>query len=284
MKPIVYATDCSQNSVAALKMGYTLSQKLKATFIVLHVFDVNPPLLTSLSLTHAKKEKKAFDEHRQTLVAFYETHIGEPPAPERVQLIVEENTLVDEAIVNTVTQVEATMVIMGTKGKNPLKDLVIGSTTKAMIKKSPCPVLMVPPVVHAYTLERITYATDFEEADIQAIDWLVKTLALPCKAQLHILHIDTNNEEGTNEDSMPWFKDLLCQKVSYKAIVFKSVHSEEVFNPLSVYPQQEGMDLLVMLEREKPGFLHSLLHADLVQKMLSEGHMPLLSLNKAFMP
>lgn len=284
MKPIVYATDCSQNSVAALKMGYALSQKLKAPLITLYVFDVNPPLLTSLSITHAKKEQKAFDEHRSTLAEFYQTHIGEPPAPEHVQLIVQENALINEAIVNMVIHVEATMVIMGTRGKNPLKDIAVGSTTKAMIKRSPCPVLMVPPVVHDYTLERITYATDFEEADIQAIDWLVKTLALPCKAQLHILHVDTKNEEGTGEDPMPWFKDLLRQKVSYEAIVFTSVRSEEVFNTLSVYAQQEGMDLLVMLEREKPGFLQSLVHVDLVQKMLSEGHVPLLSLNKALMP
>ena len=283
MKPILYATDCSQNSVAALKMGYALSQKLKTTLIVLHVFDVNPPLLTSLSITRAKKEQKALDEHRQTLVAFYENHIGEPPAPEHVQLIVQENALVDEAIVNTVNDVEATMLIMGTQGKNPLKDIVIGSHTKAMIKRSPCPVLMIPPVVHAYTLERIAYATDFEAADIQAIDWLVTNLALPYKAQLHILHIDTKHEKDTGEDPMPWFKDLLRQKVSYKAIVFTSIHSEAVFNTLSVYAQQEGIDLLVMLEREKTGFLHSLLHVDLVQKMLSEGHVPLLSLNKAFM-
>lgn len=279
MKPLVYATDCSQNSVAALKMADALSRKLKAKLIVLHVFDVNAALLTSLSITYAKWEKEAVEEHYKTAVDFYKTHIGTAPDPQNVHVVVRENALINEAISNTVVEFKAALLIMGTKGKNIVKDVVIGSTTQAMIKESPCVLLMVPPTVNTYTLENITYATDLEETDITAIDWLVKTLARPYKAHLHVLHVVTNQEEY-KENPMPWFKEMLNQKVSYKNLILTSVHSENIFEALAAYPEQEDMDLLVMLKREKQGLLQSLFHTDLVKRMFSQTNIPLLSINK----
>lgn len=279
MKSLVYATDCSQNSVAALKMADTLSRKLKAKLIVLHVFDVNAALLTSLSITYAKWEKEAVEEHYKTAVDFYKTHIGTAPDPQNVHVVVRENALINEAISNTVVEFKAALLIMGTKGKNIVKNVVIGSTTQAMIKESPCALLMVPPTVNTYTLENITYATDLEETDITAIDWLVKTLVRPYKAHLHVLHVVTNQEE-CKENPMPWFKEMLNQKVHYKNLILTSVHSENIFEALAAYPEQEDMDILVMLKREKPGLIQSLFHTDLVKRMFSQTNIPLLSINK----
>lgn len=283
MKSIVYATDCSQNSVAALRMGYALSQQLNAKFIILHVFDVNTPVLTSLSITASRKENEALEEHHRRVITFYETHIGMPPDPGKVHIAVQENNLIHEAITKAVIDFQASLLLMGTRGKSALKTIIIGSTTQEMITKSPCALLMVPPALTTYTLDKITYATDFEEVDLAAIDWLVKTLAIPCKAQVHVLHVVNNQEENKGNDLMPWFKEMLQQKVKYKNLILTSVHSENIFQALASYPEQEEMDLLVMLKREKPGFLPSLFRTDLVKKMFSKTNAPLLSIHKALL-
>ncbi|MEZ4811608.1 MAG: universal stress protein [Allomuricauda sp.] len=281
MKPIVYATDYSENSISALKMAHALSQKLETRLIVLHVFDLNVAMVTPMSMTYVKMEKAAFQKHHEKLEEFCMTQLGLLPDNKKIQVVVRENALINDAIVDTVIDFDASLVIMGFKGKSALKDVLVGSSTKGMIDKCPCPVLAVPASVKNFSLKKITYATDFEEADIQAVDWVVKTVASPFKATVDVFHI-TTQDEYAGEDQMQWFQEMLGQKVSYKKMEFSMARSQDIFDTLLDHADQGGTDLLVMLEREKSSFLKSLTHTDLVKRMVSKGNVPLLSINKTF--
>lgn len=60
--------------------------------------------------------------------------------------------------------------------------------------------------------------------------------------------------------------------------------SEAVFESLRVYLGDVGADMVVMLEREKHGFLKKLFHQDPVKKMESYGRVPLMSFNEVNHP
>ncbi|MER3374680.1 MAG: universal stress protein [Allomuricauda sp.] len=280
MKPILCATDCSENSVAALKMGRTLSIKLKTKLVVLHVFDLSVALLTPLSTTYIKLEKEAFERHREKLTDFCKTHFGAPPDGRGVQIVVRENAITNNAIVEVLTDFDASMVIMGTKGRSVLKDKILGSNTKGMIKKSPCPVLMVPPTTDKFLIERITHASDFGEVDIHAIDWIIKTVACPYRAFVKIIHVNIMDWE-IGEEKMQRFKKILDQKVRYDKLGFELIHSERIFDALVQYAERGEMDTLVMLERNGKDIVPSLAHPDFVRKMMSRVQVPLLSMNKS---
>ncbi|HEX2099914.1 MAG TPA: universal stress protein, partial [Candidatus Synoicihabitans sp.] len=48
------------------------------------------------------------------------------------------------AILEQATQLNASYVVMGSHGHTAFYDLLVGSTTHGLLKKSPCPVVIVP--------------------------------------------------------------------------------------------------------------------------------------------
>ncbi|NAY92412.1 universal stress protein [Muricauda sp. JGD-17] len=279
MDSIIYATDFSQNSVSALKMAYAFSQKLDVKLMVLHVFDMNLTIANPLSLTHAKKEKEAFARHGKALKEFCNTHLNLAQDEKNLRFEVKEHAIVKEGIHAAIKENSAGMLVMGLKGKSMLKEVFMGSNTKGMVDTSPCPVLAVPSSWEKYEMENILYATDFEEADIRSIDWLVNSLAVPFGSSLHVFHVGTKNEYA-GEDQMQWFQEMLGQKVTYDGITFEMTHSEDVFGTLLKQVNDTKADVLVMLEREKEGFFTSLIQGDKVMQMISKGNVPLLTFNK----
>lgn len=70
MKTILYATDYSNNSVAALRMAHLLAKKFISKLIVMHIFDVPISVASPLSMSYMKKEKRLFVENRAKLKEF----------------------------------------------------------------------------------------------------------------------------------------------------------------------------------------------------------------------
>jgi nucleotide-binding universal stress UspA family protein len=56
---------------------------------------------------------------------------------------------VSEAIARVAVERNADFLVVGTKGRGALSRLVLGDTTHDIIKRTPCPVVVVPRSVHA---------------------------------------------------------------------------------------------------------------------------------------
>ncbi|TDS16852.1 nucleotide-binding universal stress UspA family protein [Maribacter caenipelagi] len=279
MKTIVYATDYSKNSVEALKYAHYLNAKLGTRLVILHVFDYPTVLGTkALSEPFPNLEKDNFKMHHEKLEKFCIEHLGNDWNTSNIQLEIKENKSVIKGIFSSAAEWHADLILVGMKGGSGLREVIVGSTTKQLIEKAPCPVLAIPTKVGYRQIETIVYATDFEEEDIRTIKQLVE-IAEPLQAKIHITHISTQ-DEYKGDMQMEWFKDALKEKVSYKNMIFKLVLSDDIFYALRIYLGDVGADLVVMLEREKKGFTKKMFHKDLVKKMESYGKIPLLSFNE----
>jgi hypothetical protein len=128
-------------------------------------------------------------------------------------------------------------------------------------------------------LDIISYATDFEESDIHALQWIVKILAEPLNSELAVVHFASQKEDN-EDDQMEWFKDMLQSKVTYDHINYDIIEDEDVMIGLMDYLDRSDSKLVAMLEREHKGFLNAWTHADKVKMMSSRGKVPLLSFNK----
>ena len=114
------------------------------------------------------------------------------------------------------------------KGRNALADFFIGSTTKQLIEKAPCPVLAVPHNSVLKNIKTIVYASDFEEEDISAISELAD-IAKVFNARIKIVHISSENEKD-GQTEMEWFKEMVEQHLNYKALEFEIYNSDDIFN------------------------------------------------------
>ncbi len=143
MKTILAPIDFSAISAVVLKSATTLAKDLKGRLVLLHV--VQPPVITS--------EYGAVMANIQEIIAISEkTATRELTRLERRLkaggVKVSSVLLVGAPVPQILTQaakLKADYVVIGSHGHSALFELFAGSTASGVLKKSPCPVLVVPP-------------------------------------------------------------------------------------------------------------------------------------------
>ena len=279
MKTILYATDYSKNSIAALRYAQKLSIMLAARLVVTHVFSY-PIVTQGMIIEHLPEmRKQALKIHRTKLEDFCKAHLGQEWKTKKIQIAPVEDLAILDGVLAIAADWHAELIVVGAKGESAFQDTILGTTTKRLIKKAACPVLAIPSEASYAAPKTIVYATDFEQEDVFAIQKTVE-LAQHFKSKIRVVHISTKKEYA-GEIQMEWFKNALAEKVNYQSLEFKLLFSEDIFESLRDYLVEVNADMVVMLEREKQGFLKKLFHRDLVKKMQSYGELPLLSFNEA---
>lgn len=276
MKTILYATDYSDNSVAALKYAHKMREQMETRLVIVHVFEYPTVLgMEGLDEPFPHLEKDAYKLHRTKLEKFCTEHMGNAWEVPNIQLETVEDKSVLNGIIATADEWHAYLIVVGVKGESGLREVIMGSTTKHLIEKAPCPILAIPSDANYMPIKTIVYGTDFENEDIYAIRKLAE-MAKQFDAEIKVIHI-TTVKDLARANQMEGFKNLLQQKVEYERIEFVHLVSENIFDSLRNYLRDVDADLAVLLERKKKGIFKKLFHLDLVKKMETYGNIPLLS-------
>ncbi|MFD0863788.1 universal stress protein [Sungkyunkwania multivorans] len=275
MKTLLYATDCTEHAKSALCCAYELSVKLGADLVVLNVYDI-PPITVSTTRPSKWIEKNTKEEYLALTRAYCSKTLGKDLEEVNTRIEVTKNSSISDGIIAKADTLSVDLVIIGMKDEHSKRGLFAGDIAKALLKKVPSPLLVIPNEMSKLTLENIVYATDLEQDDLFAIKKLA-TIANPFDAKIFVFHISTRDEYAGKEQ-MEWFKELLQQHVSYKRLRFDLWFSDHVSEELKKYLQKVDADMLGMLEREHTGW-RKLFHKDLVKKMGSQIKIPLMSFN-----
>lgn len=269
MKSILYATDYSENSVAALKYAHHLSLALKAELWVIHVTE--KPLL----IPNGKEDM--LHEHHDKLKTFCQTHLGGELQSMNIKVETLQNKSTVDGIVSKAEALQSLLIITGMNSKSKLKRLIMGSTASGLIEKAPYPVLNIPTDTTYKPIETLVYATDFQQEDLDALCKLA-TIAKPLKAKIKIVHIcplDKNIcaiEKSQREEKID-------KHVKYTNVELDILYSDDIFNELTTYLNKNNADIIGMLERESTSYASDLFYRNLLKKMKSYGKLPLMSFN-----
>lgn len=127
---ILYCTDFSHNSERARGYAISLAAEYGAELTLLHVAEKVPDLAKAEAMIaeHTRKlDKLVLETERKNLNVKLVVKCGKPY----------------EEIVRHATEVQASLIIMTTRGGETLDRAVFGSTTYRVIQLGPCPVLAV---------------------------------------------------------------------------------------------------------------------------------------------
>lgn len=275
MKKIIYTTDFSENSVAALKYAMALSEVFNADVLALHV-----ATSAKLDLTKKHNEKEARLALKAKVEEFCSKHLAKDISDLNLTAVVTVASSVTKGILDFTRDMEIRILIMGACGSGNFKDFFLGSSTKDMLELSPYPLLAVPPNYVYSKLRNVVYTTDFEQKDIINLKELLGLLH-PVQPKLIILHVSDQDETMT-KNLLEWFKKNVREKVEYSDIEFKIIFSDNILKSLKENIENLDADMVVMLERKPDSHKSSLLHRDLVKRMQSCIEVPLLSFNEKF--
>jgi nucleotide-binding universal stress UspA family protein len=136
-KSVVCGIDGSQESIAAAEAGVRLAAALEAIPIFVNAVDESTASPLGQSVGAERTAKRALDAADRVLarVAFD----GAEAAERRVV-----SGSAADALVTVADETGALAVCVGSRGRGPLHAALLGSTSRAAVRESACPVLVVP--------------------------------------------------------------------------------------------------------------------------------------------
>src|SRR5215467_10149155 len=202
LKSILCPIDFSEFSVTAYQYALSLAGYYKSRIVALHVVELwkNPFAEYAAYEVDFAKFSTALNEGGETkLRHFVEKYSGglQP------QTVVLQGNAAD-CILEFAHNENMEGILMGTHGRRGLDRLVLGSTTDRVIRKAPCPVLVVPNFSQRQRVTRILYCTDFSSNSERARGYAI-SLAAEYDAELVLFHV------GAASD-LPGAREIMAER------------------------------------------------------------------------
>lgn len=200
LKSLLFATDFSPASQAALPYAAAIARRYGARLSLVHV--VRPQVWAPAPPEWVPIES---DVPRQAALAEM-AKLEQSPLLAGIahQASVEEGA-VWENLARLIREQDTDLLVIGTHGRRGLQKLLMGSVAEELFRLASCPVLTVGPVVpppgeRAAEFRRILYATDFSSESQSALPYAL-SLAQENQALLTLLHVVETSSAGYVADS-----------------------------------------------------------------------------------
>lgn len=277
MKKIIHPTDFSENALRALDYAIGLSDKFGSELILLNIRDLPTAMnTTSFSFSYTEMEKEERASIIEQLKEYVAHHNETAARTSRIQYQVKFNASTAKGIQEAISENEADLVVVGTKGGSKIRELIVGSTTKSLISEASCPVLAIPEKAVFSGINKMVYASDFNPNDLEVIQRTID-IAQKNDAAVSVLHI--SKEEPEEDSDAAAFQQWLTEVVEYSNIKFESLVSDKEAEALADYIKAREADLVVFYEKEN-SFIGGLFHKGMVKQFVDHATtIPLMSFN-----
>ena len=226
VKNVLFSTDFSPTSEAALPYAVAIARKFGSTLHIVHILSEANLLMMSGGVDYVSMGTIYEDAHAE--------------AKERIETIAERiegvphhsyvrHGLIWKNLAAIISDKEIDLVVVGTHGRTGLGKLVLGSVAEDILRHAPCPVLTVGPKVSGRArlpelasrdlappeleLRQILFATNFgKNAALAASDAV--SLAQEFRARLTLIHVIEDytrlaSHPGPIEDSLNRLRELI---------------------------------------------------------------------------
>ena len=184
---ILCPIDFSEISRRALHHAMAVARWYEASVTVLHVF-TNVPNMDVPGVPLA-------DPNRELLTGRMQVFTGETPPEVPVHFVARCASDVRAEILAHAQMLRADLIVIGSHGRSGVDRLLLGSVTEKVVRKSPSPIMVVPPHVPDTDAPGLTHgvrprilcAVDFSEASLGALEYAI-SLAEEADAELTLFH------------------------------------------------------------------------------------------------
>jgi nucleotide-binding universal stress UspA family protein len=258
MKKILVPTDFSKTSVTALEVAVEIAKKSGAEITLLHVVEEATPdsynitgewqtnedwsdKLFTLKLLEKSKgqlEKLVLDPRFSAVKVNGELRLGN--AFHGMRTIITEN--------------KVDLVVMGTRGKSKLEEMIIGSNTERVVRHSKCPVLSVHKKPAKVDFKNIVYATAMHK-DEEVFTKIIKRTQQLYDSTIHLVRVNTPGDfqrDYVVREYMEKFAKKLGLK-NYTINIFNDITEEE---GIIYFAETIDADLIAMATHGRTGFAH----------------------------
>jgi len=253
MKRILLPTDFSDNSWNAIKFALQLYKDQECNFNLLHtytpmIYQVEYMQTSTLQFEVMEAVKENSEKKLDKIEERINSEFNNPK--HTFSQILSFNTLtaeIDELYRGNVMD----LIIMGTKGASGVKEILFGSNTVHVLKKSKCPVLAIPSSFSFESPIEILFPSDYEINFQHRHVQPILDIATLYHSRINILNAsygyDLSEAQEENRKKLEvYFKNI--------AHVFHSVSNQNVTEAISKFQLKARVNLLVMINNKHSFF------------------------------
>jgi nucleotide-binding universal stress UspA family protein len=187
LKSVLYLTDFSEPSEAALPFAFSIARKHGAHLYALHV--LLPCIAASMTPELTAMAVAAAEESAQAEVERLDSQLAGVPH----DTVIERAIDVWDAVERAIKEFRIELIVLGTHGRTGAEKLLLDSVAEQIFRRSAVPVLTIGPNVHhgahsAAEFHRVMFATDFTPASLAAAPYAVSFVEED-DARLILLHV-----------------------------------------------------------------------------------------------
>lgn len=152
LRKILYPTDFSKHSLAALPHALSLSQQYHTELHCLHVVDETYQYWvagTDNAVPTVISDDEIMDSARQQMDEFIANHLVQAK-DQLVSTVIPGRPFVE--IIRYAKKHEIDLIVIATHGHGALASMLLGSVTEKVVRKAPCPVLTVRQHGHKFEM------------------------------------------------------------------------------------------------------------------------------------
>ncbi len=187
VRNILFATDFTASSEAALPFALALAKHYGAAVFVTHVLPPEPRYELPL-----EPEPDAINPRKQQAQENFDALLASGVLNEVVHEPILRCGEFWETMQDVIASRGIDLIVTGTHGRQGLRKLILGSVAEVIFRHAACPVLTVGPFASkelvAGGIRRVLFATDFSPASLAALPYAY-SLAQAEGAQLTLMHV-----------------------------------------------------------------------------------------------
>ncbi len=284
IKNILWATDFSRESLAALSYANYLAGRFGAQVKALHVVpDFAPALYESRGVVVAELMEKQEESRRQALKKLQ--RLSGKNEIKFSKLIVDTGSA-GKKIPEVAEKEKCQLIAIGRKGLSALEKILLGSVANQVLRRSRVPVLVVPGRRTSPKIENILVPTDFSAAEERERNY-AWSLAAGLKANLTLLYILELYDFKFSPDEIKKMMDEALQTLKsrkkkkgqfeIKEVVVRDLNAAA---GIVTYAARHKLDLIVMSTCVSP--LERFFLGSTTEKVISYSTVPVLALPSVF--
>lgn len=281
MKTYIVPIDFSETSMHAAEFSALLSNQTQVSAIyLLHSYHVSvyesvlptPDMIIPSEeeiQTHIRDRKHKLEQLRVKLHEQVRDGVTIHIRISRSQLV--------RSIIETIEEVKADLVILGSNGRSTLCDSHIGSNVVNISKLSPVPVVVVPPACQYEQIKRVVMACDFNKVKDSIPLQGLKILLQRHDLELQVVNID---KDAKHKNADP---EQLAEETALHGML-KEYHPKYYYNSegdvisgILNFAKGHHAQMVIALPH-KYSFFQSLLHNSVSQQLTIHSVMPVLLL------
>jgi nucleotide-binding universal stress UspA family protein len=278
MKKILVLTDFSDNASHAASSAIFLASKVHASVLLFHTF-IRQTVPVNAETPWQIEELMWADQSKYNLA--YLTENLEPlvdqlpPADYHPKIHTEsaEGSLAFQ-LKEQLKNHDIEFIVMGDGSGTTMENILAGSSTTAVIEHTTRPVIIIPAAAQLQRLKKVIFATDFDEADIQALGYLTG-LGKLFDFQLEIAHVKLfkQTEQEVSGPERSFFEKV--EKLHYPNLLYQEVKGKDLVNRLNRICKDKTSDLLVMVHDQR-GLLGRLFGGSVSKAILKRQSLPVM--------